>query len=255
MSKIYEALKRLEWERTANHAGKQGTRPDEARGSGAWWTGALVGCVVGFGMGIVAMTATPARWQPLAPPETPAVAPTVAHALPLAEAPALPPPPSPAAVDTPAAPAVETPPPPAVEAMLPAAVETQLPSAEVAVPAPPADAPSARAAVVVDAPADVPEPAAAPALTPYTIQVASFRDPANAARLAARLEARAHRVTVEPDGSDDSLWVVRVGGYADRSEAETVRAGLELEGFSGLRVSKRSPRDDSLRHTRASVGD
>jgi cell division septation protein DedD len=235
MSKIYEALQRLEWERAAYHAGKQGTPAAGARRSGAWWTGALVGCMVGFVMGIVAVIATPARWRALAPPETTAVAdvlpPAVAHAS--------------APTDAPVAPPVAAPTPP------PAAVAAPPPAA-----APTADVPSPPTAAVEPQPV-IPEPEAALDPASYTIQVGTFRDPANAARLAARLEASAHRVKVERSGSADGLWVVRIEGYADRSEAEAVRAGLEREGLAGLLVSNRSAREseDALRHSRAPVGD
>jgi cell division septation protein DedD len=234
MSKIYDALKRLEWERAAYHAGTQGARAGEGHGSGAWWTGVLVGCVVGFGMGIVAMTATPARWQPDAP--------AVVHALPLVETPVPPPTPPPAAVDA-------TTPQPVVDAPPPPEATPSAPAADVL--------PSAPAAVAVEPPSGVAEPeAAAPDPGTYSIQVGTFRDPANAARLAAQLEARAHRVTVEPS-TPDGLWVVRIGGYLERSEAEAVRVGLEREGLSGLRVSRRSPREseDLLPHTHASAED
>ena len=209
MSKIYEALKRLEWERAAYHAAKQGTpaaRPSVRR-SRAWCTGALAGCAVGFGMGIVAVAGTSSRWRPAAPP--------IARALPSAVS-------APPSAEANVRPAV------APDAPPPAAPE---PPAQVPVPVPAAkDASPPPAPVVSDPPRVVVEPkAAAPNPTPFSIQVGTFRDPANAARLAARLEAGAHRVTVEPSPWDDALWVVRIGGYRDRAQAEAVRARLERE--------------------------
>jgi cell division protein FtsN len=87
--------------------------------------------------------------------------------------------------------------------------------------------------------------------------VGPFRDPANAARLAARLEAAAHRVTVEPSAWDASLWIVRIGGYRDRAQAEAVRAQLQRQGLAGLLVSTRPERehDDASRHALVSAGE
>jgi cell division septation protein DedD len=201
--------------------------------------GALAGCAVGFGIGIVAVAGTAPRWRPLPAPEAPVTARLLVPAVTAA-------PPAEAAVR----------PPVAVEAPQPAAIQAP-PPAETPMPAPAAtDAPSPPppAAVVADPPPVVEPKAAAPNPTEFAIQVGTFRDPANAARLAARLEAGAHRVTVEPGAPDDSLWVVLVGSYPDRGQADAVRAGLEQQGLAGLLVSRRPERehDDVSRQARAS---
>jgi len=114
MSKIYEALKRLEWERAAYHESQQGTpiAKMRVRGSGVWWTGGLAGCVVGFGIGIAAMAGTSPRWR-AASPETavtpPAPSPAVAATMPPVEAAVLP---EPAVANAPPPEAIPIPEPP-----------------------------------------------------------------------------------------------------------------------------------------------
>jgi cell division protein FtsN len=235
MSKIYEALKRLEWERAAYRASQQGTpiAKTRIRGSRIWWTGGLAGCVVGFGIGIAAMAGTP-RWR-AASPETavtpPAPSPAVAATMP-AEAAALP---QAVVADVRQPEAIPTPEPPVAE-----------PAASPA-PSPPG------AATVAEQPSIVPE--AAPATVPamFAIQVGTFRSPANAARLATLLEAESHRVTIEAGPPDGALWVVRVGNYLDRREAEAARTRLARRGLPGLLVSARpeAESEDASRHARA----
>ena len=239
MSKIYEALKRLEWERAAYHESQQGTpiAKMRVRGSGVWWTGGLAGCVVGFGIGIAAMAGTSPRWR-AASPETavtpPAPSPAVAATMPPVEAAVLP---EPAVADAPPPEAIPIPEPPVAE-----------PTAS---PAP------FGAATVADQPSIVPE--AAPATVPamFAIQVGTFRNPANAARLAALLEAESHRVTIEAGPPDGALWVVRVGNYLDRREAEAARVRLARRGLPGLLVSARpeAESEDASRHARAAAGE
>ena len=194
MSKIYEALQRLEWERAEDRARKQEIPP-----SGGSWKGTLVGCVLGLGVGIIVSASISNRKAP---------------------------------------------------APLPAP-----PVAALALPSPPE--PVATAAVVVEeAPAEPTPVAAAAAGGPVAIQVGSFRNHENSARLAAQLRAEGYRVTIEPSRTDDRLWVVRVGDYPDRGAAEAARAALERLGVSGLLVSTSLERtfEDASRHARAQEG-
>lgn len=70
MSKIYEALKRLETERAEDRAREQGIpRP------GGSWRGLLVGCVLGLGAGLLLSGAISTRQPPAPRPASPAVPP------------------------------------------------------------------------------------------------------------------------------------------------------------------------------------
>lgn len=86
-----------------------------------------------------------------------------------------------------------------------------------------------------------PPPAAQPAADgELTIQVASLKDPADAARLVLSLQAKgfaAYRVRAQVPAS--GTWHrVRVGAFKDRAAAQAVLERLKNEKFGGLVVSR-----------------
>jgi cell division septation protein DedD len=105
-----------------------------------------------------------------------------------------------------------------------------------AVKEPPAvKSPSASSPPVKPPPA-APPPAAAGELT---IQVASLKDPGDAARLVQTLQARgfaAYRVTGQITGKG-TWYRVRVGAFKDRGTAQAVLERLKNQKFDGLVIS------------------
>jgi cell division septation protein DedD len=88
----------------------------------------------------------------------------------------------------------------------------------------------------VKPPPAAPPPAAAGELT---IQVASLKDPADAARLVQTLQARgfaAYRVTGQITGKG-TWYRVRVGAFKDRGTAQAVLERLKNQKFDGLVIS------------------
>lgn len=119
----------------------------------------------------------------------------------------------------PSGPAVETPPvapPPAV------------PPKSTATPAAPPPAAIQPAAVQKDA-----KPAA-PAKRTFTVQIAAFKDPKPASRLAARVKSDGYPADVRRIESAAVPWVVRVGTYSTREQAESARDALARKGFRGF---------------------
>lgn len=94
---------------------------------------------------------------------------------------------------------------------------------------------------VKEPPAAKPPPASSPpaAAGELTIQVASLKDPADAARLVQTLQARgfaAYRVTGQITGK--GTWHrVRVGAFKDRGTAQAVLERLKNQKFDGLVIS------------------
>jgi cell division septation protein DedD len=147
---------------------------------------------------------------------------------------------------------------PAEEARTQAAApsETAAPSAKATPPAAPAPA----VAVAPSAPPQDPQPktpvrAASPAPTPvaakskapekptkdaaaskrtYSVQIAAFKNASQANRLAARVKRDGYRADVRRVESSAVPWVVRVGGYASREQAESARDALARKGFRGF---------------------
>ncbi len=124
----------------------------------------------------------------------------------------------------PSGPAVETPPvapPPAVPPKS---------SATPAVAPPAAIQPAAiqPAAIQKDA-----KPAA-PAKRTFTVQIAAFKDPKQASRLAARVKSDGYPADVRRIESAAVPWVVRVGTYSTRKQAESTRDALARKGFRGF---------------------
>lgn len=227
MSRLYEAMKRVETEREARARETARLVARRTSSLGSWWRGALVGFVAGFG---VAAIAVPRLFEP-------------EGGIPPSEA-------------SPPAPQVVSPPPPppsrpaAVEASLPPPTliweddrrhEDALGSTTTLVDAgePRVDA-AAPIAAVPQAPRG-PEPVtpgSAPVRVAGTlwVQVGAFRDRDKAARLVAKLTDKRYPATISSSRSGAS-WLVRVGAYPDRGTAKNTRAALEREGFSGFVVA------------------
>ncbi|MGD8541452.1 MAG: SPOR domain-containing protein [Desulfobacteraceae bacterium] len=108
-------------------------------------------------------------------------------------------------------------------------------------PSPPGAVKAAPAAKTPPAAPAKPQPAPQPAGDGgLTIQVASLKDPADAARLVLSLQAKgfaAYRVTAQVPGSG-SWHRVRVGVFKDRAAAQAVLERLKNEKFGGLVVSR-----------------
>jgi DedD protein len=83
-------------------------------------------------------------------------------------------------------------------------------------------------------------PAGAPAAVPvkadgFVVQLAAFADDKGANALANKLKRVGYAAYVEPvQTSRGTLWRVRVGGYASRSDADAARVKLKGEGYSGI---------------------
>jgi len=78
-----------------------------------------------------------------------------------------------------------------------------------------------------------------PAAELYFVQVASFRQEANAKSLMRRLKEKGYKVRiVQVTLGKGKWWRVKVGGFAERGEAERVKGALEKEGFKGIKVTK-----------------
>ena len=121
----------------------------------------------------------------------------------------------------------------AADAPAPAAAKAATPKA----PAPPAAAPSSGAAKDVRPPAPA-RPATSPARPAASqnasaawVQIAAFKSPAQAGRLAARVKRDGYRAEVRRLRSGPVPWVVWVGAYPSREQAESARAALARKGF------------------------
>lgn len=68
----------------------------------------------------------------------------------------------------------------------------------------------------------------------YWVQVGAFKNSKYASRLAARITDEQYPVEVSRRASSATPLAVRVGGYADRQEAEAAQADLERKGFPGF---------------------
>lgn len=127
------------------------------------------------------------------------------------------------------------------------------PAATPSVSRPPAAAPAVSLPTRTPAPAKPAEPAAttaaratkaaAPAATApappapkrtFTVQVAAFKDAKQAARLAAKVKSDGYPAEVRRIESAAVPWVVRVGTYPTREQAESVRDALARKGFRGF---------------------
>jgi cell division protein FtsN len=115
-----------------------------------------------------------------------------------------------------------------------AGVETP-PAAPPQAPAPPA-APPVALTKSVTPPAAVQKDAkpAAPAKRTFSVQIAAFKDPKQASRLAARVKSDGYPADVRRIESAAVPWVVRVGAYSTREQAESARDALARKGFRGF---------------------
>ncbi len=131
--------------------------------------------------------------------------------------------------------------PPAAAPPPAAAVETRPPAApRESKPAPR----EAKAAVAAVAPRDA-KPAAAPRETKpakgaaaatrhtFSVQIAAFKNARQAGRVAERAKRAGYAADVRRVESAAVPWVVRIGGYSSREQAESARDALAKKGFRG----------------------
>ncbi len=226
MSKIYQALQRLEAERDVQARGIE--RPTSRPSSpGRWWKGVSLGFAVGLGAAVVVVSLVPGPQPGSAPPEEG-----------IAEPPAVSDPPLVAL----SAATNDTPPPPVV-AMQPAtdAVATEgapkvgttplvaLSAATNDTPPPPV--------VAVQPATDAVATEGAPKAGTIWVQVGTFRDRDNATRLHAKLMSERYPAIISPGRSAQPSWAVRVGAYPDHETAERTRTALQREGLPGLIIT------------------
>jgi cell division septation protein DedD len=117
----------------------------------------------------------------------------------------------------PAVPAVATPPATAPPVNLPKAPITKETNTKETKPAPPA----------VTAPPS-------PARRTFSVQIAAFKNAKQAGQLAERVKRDGYPADVRRIESSAVPWVVRVGGYASREQAESARDALARKGFRGF---------------------
>lgn len=128
----------------------------------------------------------------------------------------------------------------------PAAPKTAAPEVSTPTPAAPAQVapPKAPTRATPPAPTSVAakspnheKPAKAPAAASkrtYSVQIAAFKDAKHANRLASRVKRDGYRADVRRIESSAVPWVVRVGGYSSREQAESARDALARKGFEGF---------------------
>lgn len=117
----------------------------------------------------------------------------------------------------PAVPAVAAPPATAPPVNLPRAPITKETVTKETKPAPPA----------VTAPPS-------PSRRTFSVQIAAFKNAKQAAQLAERVKRDGYPADVRRIESSAVPWVVRVGGYASREQAESARDALARKGFRGF---------------------
>ncbi len=77
-------------------------------------------------------------------------------------------------------------------------------------------------------------PAGSSSTGAFWIQVAAFKEAKQATRLSARIRRDGYPAEVRRRESTANPWVVWVGKYANRRQAEEVRAALERKGWPGF---------------------
>ena len=117
----------------------------------------------------------------------------------------------------PAVPAVAAPPATAPPVNLPKAPITKETVTKETKPAPPA----------VTAPPS-------PSRRTFSVQIAAFKNAKQAGQLAERVKRDGYPADVRRIESSAVPWVVRVGGYASREQAESARDALARKGFRGF---------------------
>jgi DedD protein len=100
--------------------------------------------------------------------------------------------------------------------------------------------PAVKTPAKAPAPQPVAEPIAPRAEPSFTIQVGAFKDRATADGVVTRLKSKGFAAYIlSPDGSDPGLFVVRVGHYAARADAERAEARLrDQEKFKPFITNK-----------------
>jgi cell division septation protein DedD len=68
----------------------------------------------------------------------------------------------------------------------------------------------------------------------FSVQIAAFKSHAPANRLAAKVKRDGYPADVRRIESSEVPWVVRVGTYASREQAESARDALARKGFAGF---------------------
>lgn len=118
------------------------------------------------------------------------------------------------------------------------------PPAVPAVAAPPATAPPLnlpKAPITKETVTKEPKPAPpavtappSPSRRTFSVQIAAFKNAKQAGRLAERVKRDGYPAGVRRIRSSAVPWVVRVGGYASREQAESARDALARKGFRGF---------------------
>jgi cell division septation protein DedD len=126
----------------------------------------------------------------------------------------------------------------------PAAPKVAEPAAAAPTPAPPpaappkapthAAAPAPTRVAAKSASPEKPAKASAASKRTYSVQIAAFKDSKQASRLAARVKRDGYRADVRRVESSSVPWVVRIGGYSSREQAESARDALARKGFPGF---------------------
>ncbi|MFI5328730.1 MAG: SPOR domain-containing protein [Candidatus Rokuibacteriota bacterium] len=133
----------------------------------------------------------------------------------------------------PAVAAVATPPATAPPVSLPKAPVTREPIAKETKPTPPPVTP----AVVKEtrpAPPSVTPAVAKETRRTFTVQIAAFKNAKQAGQLAARVKKDGYPADVRRIEASAVPYVVRIGGYASREQAESAREALARKGFKGF---------------------
>jgi cell division septation protein DedD len=129
--------------------------------------------------------------------------------------------------------AVATPPATAPPVSLPKAPVTREPIAKETKPTPPPVTP----AVVKEtrpAPPSVTPAVAKETRRTFTVQIAAFKNAKQAGQLAARVKKDGYPADVRRIEASAVPYVVRIGGYASREQAESAREALARKGFKGF---------------------
>ena len=128
----------------------------------------------------------------------------------------------------PAVAAVATPPATAPPAMPPKAAVTKESAKETKAPPPPAFVKETK-----PAPPAVTAPPASPSRRTFMVQIAAFKNAKQAGQLAERVKRDGYHADVRRIESSAVPYVVRVGGYTSREQAESAREALAKKGFRG----------------------
>ena len=134
---------------------------------------------------------------------------------------------------SPAVPAVAAPPATAPPVSLPKAPITKETNTKETKPTPP-PATSGVAKETKPAPPAVTAPPAASSRRTFTVQIAAFKNAKQAGLLADRVKRDGYPADVRRVESSAVPYVVRVGGYTSREQAESAREALARKGFKGF---------------------